>query len=174
MPPTTGSLEESIIYHGIRSQRRPTSITPPHARGSPPQQLSHSTRQRRTQAASPSQSFVLTCGAEANPSVPSLHDPTLWGSFQKWEVPILPLPLDDPHPSPMSIGKPSTGCGAIIHTSASPRGLRTWLGCADAIGSTAISLPAEYFTEDQKCLLGGGPKTKDCGCVTVGMGCCVW
>ncbi|KAJ7444463.1 hypothetical protein FB451DRAFT_1434325 [Mycena latifolia] len=117
-------------------------------------------------------SVVLTCGAELATAIPGAADETPWGSAEKWVVPFLPLPLDDSHMSQGPPVKPNTGCGATIHTRASSRG-KKWIGSADAAGRTVVKLPSEYFTDEQRCQLSGGPRRDECGCATVGMGCCV-
>ncbi|KAJ6537864.1 hypothetical protein B0H19DRAFT_1078973 [Mycena capillaripes] len=165
MPLTIDDPENLIFSRHRGSQPRPSSLTHPRTR------RAHRISRGRTQEPAPLESSVLTCGTELVSLVPNLSDSTPYGSSQKWVVPILPLPLDDSPPSQMP--KASTVCGATIHTRASPRGPKTWLGCADALGPTVIPLPAEYFTDDQKCHLAGGPRTKSCGCIMVGVGCCL-
>ncbi|KAJ7669752.1 hypothetical protein B0H17DRAFT_1209512 [Mycena rosella] len=152
---------------------RTRPVTPPHRRRSTSRRVPGTTPQRRTLLSPHRSSVVLTCGAELKPAIPSPTDQTPWGSSEKWAVPFLPLPLDDPPLSRRPAVKPTTGCGARIHSHASPRGAKTWTGCSDAAGRTAVPLPGEYFTDEQRCQLGGGPRKEECGCTTVGVGCCV-
>ncbi|KAJ7604437.1 hypothetical protein DFH06DRAFT_1349464 [Mycena polygramma] len=144
-----------------RPRRRPSSLTYPDPRGS---------ESAIQTTASPEEYFVLTCGGEVTCSLPDPSDSRPWGSPHKFDVPILPLPLEDPHTSQTS-KRISTGCGARIHIRASPQGPTTWVGSADATGPTVVPLPEQYFTAEQISILGGGPKAKRCGCITSGAGC---
>ncbi|KAJ7176109.1 hypothetical protein C8R43DRAFT_1118641 [Mycena crocata] len=148
--------------------RIPLLLPPLQLRGSAPRPLSRSHQRRHTERTDAI--VVLTCGAEI---APDPMDPTPWGSSEKWVVPMLPLPLGESRTSPSPTERPSTGCGSTIHASASQRGLKTWIGASDAAGRTVIPLPAEYFTDDQRSQLGGGPKNESCGCVIIGVGCCI-
>ncbi|KAJ7642361.1 hypothetical protein DFH06DRAFT_1334237 [Mycena polygramma] len=158
-PPTDSRHETRTINRDQdRPRRRPSSLTYPGPRGSAIQTT-----------ASPSDYLVLTCGGEVTSSLPDRSDPTPWGSSEKFDVPILPLPLEDAHTSQTS--KRSTGCGARIHIRASPQAPATWVGSADATGPSVVPLPEQYFTAEQIHILGGGPKAKRCGCITSGAGC---
>ncbi|KAJ7138363.1 hypothetical protein C8R44DRAFT_868660 [Mycena epipterygia] len=143
-------------------------VTPPNRRTLSSNRASHFPPQRRP----PGPSHTLTCGAEPVPTLLDPTNPKPWGSSLKCVVPFLPLPLDD-RLSQFPKAKLSTGCGAEIYARASPRGGKTWNATAGAAGPTVAPLPAEYFTDEQKYHLAGGPKKEECGCVTFGVGCCV-
>ncbi|KAJ6464763.1 hypothetical protein C8R47DRAFT_67754 [Mycena vitilis] len=157
-PPNPSREARTINRDQDRPRRRPSSLTYPDHRGSAIQI-----------ASSPTEYFALTCGGEVTCPLPDPSHPAPWGSSQKFDVPILPLPLEDPHTSQTS--QRSTGCGARIHIRASPQGPTTWVGSADSIGPTVVPLPEQYFTAEQISILGGGPKAKRCGCITSGVGC---
>ncbi|KAJ7766029.1 hypothetical protein B0H16DRAFT_1687089 [Mycena metata] len=152
-------------------------MTPPNRRQSPPRRDSSPPAQHRTAGNRTTRntlrSFSLTCGVDLGCS-PNLSGSSSWRSTQEWSIPFLPLPLNEPQGRHIPPTKPSTGCGTQIHGSGTPRGVRTWTAAGNAGGSSIIPLPTKYFTEEQKGFLGGGPKSSECGCVTVGVGCCVW
>ncbi|KAJ7079241.1 hypothetical protein B0H15DRAFT_1025558 [Mycena belliarum] len=144
-------------------------VTPSHTFGSPAGQVLNSSPETPIPHSRRRNSFILTCGAELPWSSPSSTNQGA-SNRQPCSVPFLPIPLDDSPPSAGNSTR-STGCGATIHTRATPRGVTTWLGDADGVGWTAIPLPSEYFTDDQRCQLGGGPRSQDCGCAATGIGC---
>ncbi|KAJ7782258.1 hypothetical protein DFH07DRAFT_789972 [Mycena maculata] len=117
--------------------------------------------------------FTLTCGADMTRKF-VLDDgyPYPRAAPSKYVVPILPLPLDH---DLAEVAQPNrtTGCGTTVHASASRGGQWTWVGSGEFASSTVVLLPPEYFTGAQKRELGGVPRKEDCGCITVGVGCCV-
>jgi hypothetical protein len=91
---------------------------------------------------------VITCGGDATPAVVDPTHPYPRVARPKYVVPILPLPLDE-RESEVGETQRSTGCGARIHASVVPCGIRTWGGRADAAGNTVVPLSAIYFTPMQ-------------------------
>ncbi|KAJ7141708.1 hypothetical protein C8R43DRAFT_954668 [Mycena crocata] len=67
-----------------------------------------------------------------------------YGSTEKYVVPFLPFPLEDPV-SQAPHKKPAMGCGARIHISAHPVRI-AWAGSGEDGGNTIVPLPVEYFT----------------------------
>ncbi|KAJ6571178.1 hypothetical protein B0H19DRAFT_657918 [Mycena capillaripes] len=120
----------------------------------------------------PSDTYTLTCGASSRITV----DPTVpypRSSPKKYAASMLPLPLDEESSQPRTEDH-TNGCGTTLHVSA--RGNyrhKTWFGEGDSVHRTVVLLPAEYFTEVQKRELGGVPRKAECGCLTVGVGCCI-
>ncbi|KAJ7113273.1 hypothetical protein C8R43DRAFT_1138699 [Mycena crocata] len=147
----------------------PPLLLPIHLRGVAPHRVPRPPR-RPAERNIPREILVLTCGAEVDLSP---NDTSLWGSPQKWVVSILPLPLEGSPTSPTLIERPSTGCGATIHTGVVPDDLGRWRGPTAGVGRTVMPLSADYFKAKQNSLLGESPHTAACGCVTVGVGCCV-
>ncbi|KAJ6535297.1 hypothetical protein DFH09DRAFT_1325125 [Mycena vulgaris] len=167
-------MDGHMVESSTPNIRIPSASTTPPRRLRATSRASNSPPQRRAQRPVRRDSFVtLTCGAERRPVLPTPTDKVPWGSSQKRGITFLPLPLEDPRLSQAPPEMLSTGCGAIIHTRASPRGSRTWTGCSDAAGPTAVPLASEYFTDNERCHLGGGPRKEECGCKTIGVGCCV-
>ncbi|KAJ7465792.1 hypothetical protein B0H11DRAFT_2049286 [Mycena galericulata] len=156
------------------------STSPPHANlggNDPPRVDIHSVRERRPKRTRQT-TYRLTCGADAPPPRkvvdvdPSHPYPRV--APKKHVVPMLPLPLEQGS-SKVPAETRSTGCGTTVHVSASPasRNCKKWVGDGDKVGSTVVLLPPEYFRERQKWELGGVPRKEECGCLTVGVGCCV-
>ncbi|KAJ6468033.1 hypothetical protein C8R47DRAFT_1152262 [Mycena vitilis] len=118
--------------------------------------------------------YTLTCGAVRRPVVANFDPkhPYPRTSPRKYVVPILPLPVDEELP-PICSDNGTTGCGATVHVSASRGGQQQWTGAGDSAGPTVVLLPDKYFAGHQKRDLGGVPRKEECGCLTVGVGCCV-
>ncbi|KAJ7626100.1 hypothetical protein FB45DRAFT_869203 [Roridomyces roridus] len=83
---------------------------------------------------------------------------------EKWTPSILPLPLTSSKARPPTKEPKRMGCQWVDST---------WAGKGEGLGSVAVQLPDVYFTEEQRLLLGGGPRSEACGCLSVGIGCCV-
>ncbi|EJD01740.1 uncharacterized protein FOMMEDRAFT_169792 [Fomitiporia mediterranea MF3/22] len=105
----------------------------------------------------PSSGYALYCGVET------------WefGDEEPYEPSPLPLPFDEPSSpalSPRRIRK-STGCGALIHTSGTPKSKHgTWSATGRASASV-VPLDKAYFER------GGQSKLFSCGCRWHGVGC---
>ncbi|KAJ7116286.1 hypothetical protein C8R43DRAFT_1038456 [Mycena crocata] len=145
-------------------------VTPPHRRVSPSRPVRHTPPHLRGSNGSRRASYVLTCGSGISPAG-EVSIPSPYGSTEKYVVPFLPFPLENPM-SQAPREKPSTGCGTRIHISAHP-GRIGWVGSGEDGGNTIVPLPAEYFTAEQKEELDGIPRKENCGCITTGIGCCV-
>ncbi|KAJ7642126.1 hypothetical protein FB45DRAFT_1126424 [Roridomyces roridus] len=121
------------------------------------------------------QSFVLTCGSPIRACIDATY-PYPRTSPGKPTPSFLPTstPSHALSSTKSDEARPSNGCGATIHFSGtleSCGGL--WRGEGGAIGSTVVLLPAEYFTDRQKSWIEGVPRLDICGCMTVGVGCCI-
>ncbi|KAK6996655.1 hypothetical protein R3P38DRAFT_1954896 [Favolaschia claudopus] len=91
---------------------------------------------------------------------------------KQYSVPILPLPLDTPVSSLPTTS--STGCGAVVHRNPMPdRQAWQWTGKAADVGNSVIRISGNYFTEEEQQILKGVDLKDECGCLTVGVGCCV-
>ncbi|KAJ6471564.1 hypothetical protein C8R47DRAFT_744525 [Mycena vitilis] len=117
--------------------------------------------------------YTLTCGAALRRPVVDVDPnfPYPKKRPKKYAIPMLPLPLEG-KPSP-STGNGTTGCGTIIYVKASRGGNYWWEGAGHAAGPSVVLLPEIYFSPLDKQILGGVPRKEVCGCLTVGVGCCV-
>ncbi|KAJ7090742.1 hypothetical protein B0H15DRAFT_930247 [Mycena belliarum] len=118
----------------------------------------------------------ITCGVPAAPprAPPPSESPYPALLPTPYAVPILPLPLTPPAAAPAGAAARSTGCGAVVHSGARP-GSTHWTASAGrgAAARTVVPLPPAYLSAAQNESLGGVPRTDECGCVTLGVGCAV-